>query len=283
MRNHYLPKYYLKGFSGNSGDYVCVYDKCRRSSFITHRNNVAIEAGFYPPEVDQRLANEIEGPANEVLVKVRQRNEITDDDKSVLAKYLLTMFKRVPRGKQRVREQILETIHRSCHNEDRLVEMIMASNPRLANLAPENRDQVRRILRDQLDDLARDPQEVYLKHLQSDETDIAIPWMTTMTWQFLTFDDEPAFLTCDNPFYLTPIGLLKPQSEISFPISSNITLSATRRTRLGEGYISISERVVRQMNRRIAANATRFVYHSRYEDWILPFITKPKWRRAPVP
>jgi hypothetical protein len=283
MRNHYLPKYYLKGFSDKSGDYICVYDKSQRSSFKTHLKNVAVEAGFYPPEVDQRLANQIEGPANKVLAKIRRPIEITDHDKSLLAKYLLTVFKRVPRGKQRVKEHILETIRRFRHNKDQLAETIMASNPQLANLAPEDRDQVRRILRDQLDDLARDPQEVYLKHLQSEETDIAIPWMTSMTWQFLTFDDEPAFLTCDNPFYLTPIGLLKPRSEFSFPISSHIILSATRRTGAREGYLPTSERVVKQMNRRIAANATRFVYHSRDEEWILPFITKPKWRRAFVP
>jgi len=279
MGHHYVPKYYLKGFSENSGDYIWVYGKRHRLKFKASLERVASQKRFYSQEVEQYLANKIEGPANKVLAKIRQHSQITDDDKSVLAKYILVMFKRVPRGKERVKEHMLEAANKVSQQCKEVLDAVAASSPEMAESIEDDKERVRK----NLDDFVGDPDEVFQETLLGTRTDIVIPWMMSMTWHFLSSDDKPAFLTCDNPFYFTPIGILKPESEISFPISSHITLSATRRTGLREGYIRASERVVKQMNRRIAANATRFVYHSRDEDWILPFITKPKWRRTPVP
>lgn len=103
--------------------------------------------------------------------------------------------------------------------------------------------------------------------------------MATMTWTFLTFDERPAFLTCDNPVFFFPqFGIGKAESELSFPISSNIMLWGTRRTNLAEGYFPTRTVIVKEMARRIASVATRFVFHSEKEDWILPFLGKGQWQ-----
>ena len=100
MGDHYVPQYYLKGFSATGEELLWVYDKLNRSKFRTQAKNIANENRFYSPEVEQYLANVIEGPANSVLKAIREKNRLTDDDKRLLAEYMAVMWKRVPQGKQ---------------------------------------------------------------------------------------------------------------------------------------------------------------------------------------
>lgn len=81
MGNHYVPRYYLKGFSQDDGKSICAYDKNERRCFATQVKSIANETDFYSPEVEEYLANSIEAPANGVLKKIRDRIEISADDK----------------------------------------------------------------------------------------------------------------------------------------------------------------------------------------------------------
>jgi hypothetical protein len=100
-----------------------------------------------------------------------------------------------------------------------------------------------------------------------------------MTWQFLTFDRGPAFLASDNPvFYFRCLGIANIESEVSFPISSNVALWATWRGDFEDGYVSTRESWVRGLNRRTASSATRYLFHPISEDWILPLLLKSSWR-----
>ncbi|MCI5222854.1 MAG: DUF4238 domain-containing protein [Candidatus Electrothrix sp. AR4] len=99
-----------------------------------------------------------------------------------------------------------------------------------------------------------------------------------MNWKFLTFDKCPAFLTCDNPvFFHIGIGIGKANSEVSFPISSNITLVATWKNGTTEVCYPATKQGVKEINRRTASNTTRYVFRREDEEWILPFVTKKRW------
>ncbi len=52
MGDHYVPRYYLKGFSQNDGKTIYVYDKTERRSFKTQVKSIANETDFYSPEVE---------------------------------------------------------------------------------------------------------------------------------------------------------------------------------------------------------------------------------------
>ena len=102
--------------------------------------------------------------------------------------------------------------------------------------------------------------------------------LNNMTWRFLVIESEPAFLTSDNPvFYFEGMGLNKPESELSFPISSNIVLWSTWRQDLPEGYFQTNKQVVKEMNRRMAQNASRYIFYASEKKWIMPFIKKNEW------
>ncbi len=58
---------------------------------------------FIPAVTQQYLADEIEGPANKVLDKIRNREVISDDEKDQIAKYITIMLIRTPSSKSSYR------------------------------------------------------------------------------------------------------------------------------------------------------------------------------------
>jgi hypothetical protein len=80
--NHYLPRYYLKGFTESpTSELIWVYEKNCDRVFRTSVGNVACEHGFYCEMDEKYLANVIEGPANPVIAKIREKQEISPEDK----------------------------------------------------------------------------------------------------------------------------------------------------------------------------------------------------------
>ena len=100
MGHHYLPQYYLKGFTETNDNMLWAYEKGTGNRFNTQIKSLANISDFYSQETEQYLANDIEGPANAVLDKIRSRHLINDDDKNAFAEYMAVMWKRVPRAKE---------------------------------------------------------------------------------------------------------------------------------------------------------------------------------------
>jgi len=276
MGYHYVPQYYLKGFSESNGDLLWVYEKGAGHKFNTHIKNIGNIAKFYSPEVEQYLANTIEGPANNILDVIRNRHKISEDDKKIFGEYMAVMWKRVPRGKERFKEMAPSISQKLSEELNRDLDIIASQEPAKATLIERRKTEIKEIL----DKYAEDPPEkIWLTNIPPERSSRVVAAIRSMNWTFLTFDEKPAFLTCDNPiFYFTGIGVGNPESEITFPISSNIVLWATWRNDLPQDYIQTNIKVVKEINRRTAHNASRYVFHGRDEHWIEPFIKKHSWQ-----
>ena len=74
------------------------------------------------------------------------------------------------------------------------------------------------------------------------------------------------------------MGIGRPESEVTFPISSNIVLWATWRKDIVENYSETNKQTIREINRRTALNATRFIYHAEDEYWIPKFLSKKNYQ-----
>lgn len=276
MGDHYLPQYYLKGFSQRSGKQIWAYDKQDSRKFQAQVKNVATETGFYSPEAEQYLANNIEGPANAILGKIRDRGQVTPDDKKVLAEYMVVMMKRVPQGRERVKKLAPVTADRLFEKISQQLSITTFMSPEEANLIRQRRSEIREFLDRYSQEV---PKKIWLDNIPPQTTPRIVEAIRRMTWLLLTFDEKPAFMTCDNPvFYFTCIGIGKRESEITFPISSHVTLWATWRADLAEGYFSTTKQVAKEINRRTASNAGRYVFHCDDEGWVLPFVTKGRWQ-----
>jgi hypothetical protein len=277
MGDHYIPQYYLRGFLIAPREHLWCYDKLNNGNkFPSTIKNIAHENRFYSHEIEKYLANTIEGPANLVLQQIRERHQINDDDKNILAKYMTVMYKRVPQGKQRLKENAPRICNELLAEYNKELDMLASEEPGKVELIEKRRAKIQDVLERYSED---PPKEVWLQMIPPEMSPRIVDGIRFMTWTFLTFDEKPVFLTCDNPlFYFLSIGIGKPNSEITFPISSNVTLLATWRSNLPNDYIKINMQIVKELNRRTTSNASRFVYSGYDEPWISSFVAKGDWQ-----
>ncbi len=272
MRDHYIPQYYLRGFSSPDDDMVWVYEKNGPLKFQSQVKNIGHETNYYSLEVETYLANQIERPANAVIKKIRNWEKITKEDKEKLATYMVVMLKRVPQSKIRIKERAPGVAQKLQDEWDQEISELIKKDPTQAEFLENRRSEIRANLKKYEKNL---PKDFWLLLIPSERTPNVINVLHQMTWHFLTYKESPVFLTCDNPvFYFTWMGIGKPESEVTFPISSNIVLWATWRKDLAENYSEIKKQAIKEINRRTALNATRFVYHAKDEYWIPKFISK---------
>ncbi len=276
MGYHYIPQYYLRGFCLDFGREIWVYDKQEARKFATQVKSIANIYGFYSPELEKYLSEDIEGPANRVLEKIRNRELLTPSDKITLSSYIAVMWKRVPKGKNRFKAQapgITEDLREKLHRQ---LDEAVAKDPSKEDLAQRRKAEIDKILHRYSQE---PPEDVWHQVIPAERTPGMIAAVATMTWRFFTFDEEPAFLTCDNPvFFFSHLGIGRAESELSFPVSIHVTLWATRRVDLAEGYFPATTAIVKEMNRRTASVTMRYVFHAKDEHWILPFLAKKRWR-----
>ena len=270
MGDHYIPQFYLKAFSQNYGKRIWVYDKKNIYKIPTQVKSIANITKFYSREVEQYLANSIEGPANSVLKKIRNFKIINMSEKCVFSKYMAVMMKRVPEGLNQLK-RLAPSISKKLSSEisEELRHESLESREKQALLG-----KYRKILENYSTD---PPKEAWLKVLPPETTPQVFYAFNNMIWRFLVSNSKSEFLTSDNPlFYFTSIGIGKFESEVLFPISKNIALWATWKEHFPIGYINVKSQVVKEMNRRTASYATRYIFKSKDEDWVLPFVIKKR-------
>lgn len=251
---------------------IWVYEKGGSLKFPANIKKIAQKTNYYSTEVERYLANEIEGPANSVIKKIRDHKQLTQSEKEKLAIYMVVMLKRVPQSKIRMKKTAPIVAQSLQQKWDKEILKLILENPSQTDLFEKRRAEIKANLNKYSKNL---PKDFWLELIPPERTPNSVKVIPEMTWLFLTCEKFPAFLTCDNPvFYFQGIGVGKPESEITFPISSNIVLWVTWRSDIQEGYSPIKNQAIKEINRRTATNATRFIYHARDEDWIPRFINK---------
>jgi hypothetical protein len=280
QRNHYVPEFYLKGFCSENG-ILTVYEKPTGAYFEAPPSRVAVVKGFYSLDLERYLSENIEEPANAVLAKIRSEDTLSADDKVTLAKYIVTMWKRVPRARRRLHERALK-VSEELRTEIRAqFSTVQARDPSKEEIVKERLRQADEIL----DRLASDPpDEVFYRIILSEATPRLVAAAAAMTWVFLVTDDTLPFSSCDNPvFIFERLGIGRPESELSFPVSSHVALWGSWRPMEDRTYLKAPPQLVKELWRRAAHNAERYLYHHRFEPWIPPFLRKGAWRLCRVP
>ncbi|HRF50428.1 MAG TPA: DUF4238 domain-containing protein, partial [Anaerolineales bacterium] len=272
MGDHYIPRYYLKGF-GPPGqpNVITRVEKYTTSTLTTDVKNVAQENDFYSEEIEIYLSTEIERPANDVLAKLRQLVLPGVAEKVSLARYLTALLKRVPRAKERYDEMSPEILERVFSDLERQIDEIAAERPEKSDLMRARREQLAQ-LRVQYEtgmpkEMLRD---IWLNNLRAERSMATEERLTAMTWTYLMAREGAEFITCDNPvFFHTAIGIGNMRSEVTFPISSQLALWATWSKTLPENFVRVRKSVVKLVNRRTASCATRYLFSSGTYDWVV--------------
>lgn len=271
MGDHYLPRFYLKGFT--SDECLWVYDQHKTLPFKSSPKSVANENNMYGEEIEQLLANQVEEPAKLAIEKIRKGHLPNAKDREFLARYIINLWKRVPNGRDRVAArmpEVAEAVRKELH----------FTLDHLAQLGSEEEKQAH-IKRKQIDEVLNQyirttPPEIWQASLIKGSSGQPESVLLDMNWHFLQSRDEN-FLTSDNPvFFFEQEGMGSDKAELTLPLSSKVCLWAHK---LGNKYPDFYEAkpiAIKSINRRVAYNATRFVYSAREASWIMPFVKKAK-------
>lgn len=189
----------------------------------------------------------------------------------MIAKYVIALWKRVPDARSRIAQQMPKAAASVRANLHQRLDSIVASDPESATVAEVRRREIDRIIEKYGNDSSA---EIWHMMLRVESTPRVQESFLSMTWRFL-YSGRAQFLTSDNPvFFFKHEGVGQASSELTVPFSSSVVLWANRKPLLGPVYSPAKPAVVLELNRRMANNATRFVYSARNEPWILRFASK---------
>jgi hypothetical protein len=267
MGDHYIPRFYLKGFvTSEDSDFLIAFKKDEKRSITVSTANIALENGLYSKEMEQYLANEIEEPANKVIRKIIESQVIGSEDKLTLSKYLMVTWKRVPQHKNWVSErypELSETIFRSI---DEQLQTHGKNHPEKNNLVEKRRKEFREIRETKKGELIQD---VWHDNIPPNRTPRSVDALSHMTWKFYIAQYDKYFITSDNPlFFFQSIGIGNQESELSFPITKKIALWASWRTDIREGYYPARSIIVDEINHRTISISANFIFSPRFDNWI---------------
>lgn len=273
MGHHYVPQFYLRGFETDGT--IWAYDKLHSRSFPTQVKSIANETGMYSDDLEAYLANEIEDPAKPAIQKIRSHRPLSPEDRLTLAKYIVILWKRTPKGRDRIGQYMPEVSAELRDDLHKELATLEAEHPDLASRIAQFRAQAEEVIARQ----ERNPSpEIWHKSIESWSSPKVVDVLLSMNWTFL-HSANAQFLTSDNPvFFFEHEGIGKQNSELSLPLSSSLALWASRRPSPSGRFLSALPAGVREINRRTAFNSRRFLYAARDEPWILPFATKKQWQ-----
>lgn len=292
-RNHHvLPRLYLKGFVatidepfiweykkggsfspgeaiGNNPQRKSIGRPCAQRDYYAYKDDNG-EDDF---ERIENLLEEFEKPSILVLDKLRTRQPITNAEKAEFAFYITQMNRRVPDYREELAKRLPQAaadlepeVRKKFHLPD----------------SEETQETLRKIFeRTESEEYKKKVHlDVLAKTRDSRVTDV----LRRMKWRFFVAPVGLAFITADNPmFYFKGLGLLKPASEVSFPISTNIALVASWHDNVQEGFLDADSQRVKELNRRTASRASQRAYFWRAESWVTTLLNKSSHRVQPIP
>jgi hypothetical protein len=275
MGQHYIPQYYLKGFSTSSdASLIWVYEKGKNRASLLPIQSIANEKRRWPEQNEIYLEHKVESPANSVINRIRNHQPITEDDKQKLSAYMVVMLLRVPRGLQRVKEESPIVTNEIFEKLEMKIHSLKKEHPENTVLLSKRLDELPGI-RHKWESFL--PKDVWYNMLTPDTLPQVLTIISDMNWIFLTSQKKHAFITSDNPvFFFEQVGLANSEAQVFFPISSNIALFISWKKSLKNLYIRVKDSTLPQINKRIASTATKYIYHSENNQGIVSLVNKDK-------
>ena len=263
MKNHYLPRFYLKGFSAD-GERTWLLDLLQERQILTPIKKAGHETDLYPAELETSLANLIEQPAQTGLERLRNRLELAEVDRVHLARYFLYLWRRVPNSRERILDMVPGFLSRLEGELGALVHELSVNETDPEQFKAQKASEIAAIISDLSS--RRDP-DVWHGVLEFLPSEKIMQALLSMRWRVMTSENID-FVTSDNPVFFFPqLGIGRPDSYISVPISSNLHFIADRDTRSSPFFFEGTRQQIKTLNKRTVENARRFAFSKSEEIW----------------
>jgi len=263
-RQHYVPRFYLSGFTYGNNEQLYVLDKINKKIF--KKNIIEIceqkyyysfyeQEGEYNSMIEEQLGK-MEDKFSEVFRKLidnmegyyykkdKKFNKITHDDKKLVLEFIFYQIIRVPKY------------------FDKLISMIIPQYRQF-----NNDDGIEQTEKELINDIKK---HTFPNYFNKSKEIVSI--LSKKNWIFFILSEklDTSFISSDNPVIITnsdkqsPIrgALIDPMTEISFPISKNIALALKEKTVTYKYNYQLVDKTdyVKYINKLLLNNAYRFAY-----------------------
>ena len=243
-----------------------MFDKTAKISRCLPIKSVAQESGYYEEADEQALANQIEGPALRALGALRRQERVDDDGRIRLASYVASLMTRVPRRRAKGLELFPEALRSTVSRFRKQFEQ-WADNPEIdPSLVAQWSAEIETLERR----FTVDPPPEVINQVRS-------PWpslryvqvLDAMTWRIIS-SNAAKFVTSDNPaHFFEAYGIGTPEAEVCCPLAPDVALHMSRQGEPRGLYFSRGRKyLVKEINRRVATGAERFVFGSEAAPWL---------------
>lgn len=274
MRNHHTPAYYLRGFTiaGRDDDSLWVHDRLSARSFEQSPRTTGRQNDLYSDQLEHHFTYSVEVPANPVIDKVRALHPLTASDREALANYIVALHRRGVVGRMRVRSELPTTAAAVREAIHRRIDQLVVEDSSLLELGESRKTEIEAPLKSYTHERT---DEIWHESLMLDTSRHVLDALLSMDWHYVRCRSAP-LLTSDNPVFMFDEGLNGPKSEMTIPISRSVALWLTK-TAAGSQVVTATRNQEKELNRRTARNAARFLYSATSESWILPLHCKAEF------
>lgn len=282
-KHHYVPQFYLKGFSMDKNNLWVLNKKSDDNQNIKKITTkaIAFENNFYTyksidktKETLEDLFCQMERLASDVIKKISDGHEINQQEKADLSVFISFLWLRTPKSKKRMNDMTT-----NLHEQISRKSIAMTPNENLKEFFKKRGKDLSDKEIDELKEFATDekkskftlniPQNYWIKEMLQLGMDIS-PAFQICDWEFCVSDKPFAFITSDNPFMLIPskpvdpfygLGLLTDGAKKVIPLNSKICLVMHEPKENPQNkYREVDKDYFRMINNFTYKNAQRFVF-----------------------
>ena len=304
MRNHYVSKFYLSFFKclpqRGKEPLLWVYDKEQPEPRLESVRKAAVEVDLYALQLDNQKNTELESILATLECRVKpvferwhQKGERAGRcDIELVAEFLALQYLRVPRSMNLVKEGVEASVIRWMNSLRDHPERLRALWDRMTQEAniPEGLT-LESIHRSLQNDNGDERPRVVLKRwaalcLSIHQSPEIASFLVSMNWRLMRTTEEMNFITSDCPVcpfviegHSAKFGSLwdHPSVEVTFPLSPQVCLVLFRDSSF-LGTLS-NGADVREVNRRIAVMAERFVFASEKSEAVQQVVSDFSYTR----
>jgi hypothetical protein len=282
MGNHYNPQRLLRNFQiPERPGFIWQHDKLGDGPVDAAISKVAQKRNFYDPETEERLNRLVEVPGGDAIDKIFDKQPLTPEDQFALGMHIGTMLRRTPAHRIWAKELSKDLIPGAMqivreHGRE-FVSQITASGLRGEEWAKSWLEQMENSI-ERLDGKASD---VAIERMNDPFPSQTILFaLLDMTWRIVEAESNGPqfFITSDNPavyFRAKGYGLGGDDTEVLMPVSTRLALHGSRnRMRLNFTRMTVNQRTVREFNKRIVRDATRFVFTHDKAPWLAKILRR---------
>jgi hypothetical protein len=283
MGKHYVPRAHLRRFQAeNNPGFVWMYDKKTGRFAEASVSKVAQEADFYSQEVEIALAEVVEAPGNACIDKLLRQERLDNAERTQLSLYMMTMATRGPRQRRKSLEHAPEALESVISDTRKEIEDWIQESPDDVERAQSRLKELDAVHERFSKEL---PQQVLDQIHTPFWSERTVDCLHNMAWHILPAPPSMYFVTSDTPaHFFEGLGVGNPDSEFTFPISTSFALIGEHRRSWGTTFEKPHAQFAKEVNRRVLANAERFVFSPRPDGWIetvarktSPFLSQLRW------